>query len=91
MFTETISIGNCRGAGMKPEMAGVKVDKGAKLSGDYVFDPVKADFGTLAKALTFNPQKVHILQSFWKTNNWVSSDQSSNSTTEAKLFSSRAL
>ena len=29
-------------------------------SGDFVFEPLKAEYGPLAKALTVNPQKVNI-------------------------------
>ena len=28
-------------------------------SGDFVFEPLKAEYGPLAKALTVNPQKVN--------------------------------
>ncbi|KAL5252786.1 hypothetical protein ACHWQZ_G015526 [Mnemiopsis leidyi] len=55
-FTETVSIGNCRGAGWKPDALSSK-DKAPKPSGDFVFDPLKADYGPLVKALTINPPK----------------------------------
>jgi len=55
-FNETINIGNCRGAGVKPDAANSK-EKAPKPSGDFAFEPLKADYGPLAKALTFNPQK----------------------------------
>ncbi|XP_063677916.1 cilia- and flagella-associated protein 74-like [Bolinopsis microptera] len=55
-FSETVSIGNCRGAGVKADAINSK-DKAPKPSGDFAFDPLKADYGPLVKALVINPPK----------------------------------
>jgi hypothetical protein len=39
--------------------------------GDFAFEPLKADYGPLAKALTFNPQKVCNLKDFLRQNSKI--------------------
>ena len=63
MFSESIEIGNCRGAGVKPDAPPNSKDKAPKPTGDFVVDPLKADYGPLVKALTITPQKVSYISS----------------------------